>query len=96
MAQFDVHRVRGGGLAIDVQSDVLRDLPTRFVVPLRGRDASVMGRLTPVFSIEGQDLAMVTHLAGAIYVRDLDAKVTSLIDHEYEIKAALDMLLSGF
>lgn len=96
MAQFDVCRVRGGGLVIDCQANLLDRLPTRFVVPLRPTDASVMQRLTPVFAIDGRDYAMFTPLAGAIDVRDIEAIVGSLLVHEYTIKTALDMLISGF
>jgi len=96
MAQFDVCRVRGGGLVIDCQSDLLDGLPTRFVVPLRPTDASVMQRLTPVFEVDGQTLAMVTPLAGAMDRRDIHEVIVSLVEHEFVIKAALDMLVSGY
>ena len=96
MAQFDVYRVRGGGLVIDCQSDLLDNLPTRFVVPLRAEDSSVMRRFNPILQVEGRDLAMVTQLAGAIAVRDIVGIVASAAPHEYDIKAALDMLISGY
>lgn len=96
MAQFDVCRVRGGGLVIDCQANLLDSLPTRFVVPLRPADASVMQRLTPVFTIDGRDYAMFTPLAGAIDVRDIEAIIESLLPHEYAIKSALDMQVSGY
>lgn len=96
MAQFDVYRVRGGGLVIDCQSDLLDDLPTRFVAPLRSTDTSVMHRFNPVFQVTGQDFAMITQLAGAIAIRDITGTVASLTSREYEIKAALDMLIVGF
>ena len=96
MAQFDVCRGRGGGTVIDCQSDLLRSLPTRFVVPLRAKDGSVMERLTPVFRIEDREVAMVPPLAGAIDTRDIGDVVTSLIEHEFTIRSALDMLISGY
>ena len=96
MAQFEVYRVRGGGLVIDCQSDLLRDLPTRFVVPLRARDQSVMERLNPVFDIDGQPFAMVTQLAGMVEARELTHSVASLVTQEYVIKSAIDMLISGY
>ena len=96
MAQFDVYRVRGGGMVVDGQSDLLLDLPTRFVIPLRVKDDSVLGRLTPILRVGDRDYTMVTPLAGAIDVRDIEHTVISLIAYEYEIKGALDMLISGF
>lgn len=96
MAQFDVYRVRGGGLVVDCQSDLMDDLPTCLVAPLRARDESTIRRLNPVFKIEQQELAMVTQLAGAIDRRDILGTTTSLAAHEYQIKEALDLLISGF
>ncbi|RYG80554.1 MAG: hypothetical protein EON59_15075 [Alphaproteobacteria bacterium] len=73
MAQFDVYRIRGNVLVIDCQSDLLSDLQTRFVVPLRPTDAVIVKRLTPSFTINGQALTMVTPLARAIDIRDIEA-----------------------
>ncbi len=96
MAQFDVYRVRGNVLVIDCQSDLLADLPTRFVVPLRPTDTVALKRLTPTFVIHGAALTMITPLARAIDVRDIEDTVTTLDAAQFEIKAALDMLISGF
>ncbi|MGC5797112.1 CcdB family protein [Sphingomonas sp. NFX23] len=96
MAQFDVYRVRGNVLVIDCQSDLLADLPTRFVVPLRPIDTVALKRLTPTFVIDGTALTMITPLARAIDVRDIEDTVTTLDAAQFEIKAALDMLISGF
>ena len=96
MAQFDVYRVRGNVLVVDCQADLLRDLPTRFVVPLRPADPKAPDRLIPVFEIEGKQLAMMTPFARSIAVRDIDGTVATLVAEEFRIKAALDMLISGF
>ena len=96
MAQFDVYRVRGNVLVIDCQSELLADLPTRFVVPLRPIDTVALKRLTPTFVIDGAALTMITPLARAIDVRDIEDTVTTLDAAQFEIKAALDMLISGF
>ncbi len=96
MAQYDVLRVTGNVLVLDCQADVLSDLPTRFVVPLRADDRIAMPRLTPVFDVQGQRLVMVTPLARSISRRDILERVQTLADQEYVIKAALDMLISGF
>ncbi|HXH14566.1 MAG TPA: CcdB family protein [Sphingomonas sp.] len=96
MAQFDVYRVRGNVLVVDCQSDLLSDLPTRFVVPLRPAHPVVLKRLTPTFTLDGEALTMITPLARAIDVRDIEAVITNLNAEQFEIKAALDMLISGF
>ena len=98
MAQFDICQVRGGGLVLDCQSDLLSSLKTRRVVPLRheGDEAPKPIRgLMPVFDVAGEPHVMVTPLARAIAVRDIDATIGSLVSREYEIKAALDLLISG-
>ncbi|KQN31513.1 hypothetical protein ASF00_01520 [Sphingomonas sp. Leaf34] len=96
MAQFDVYRIRGNVLAIDCQSDLLSDLQTRFVVPLRPTEAVIFKRLTPSFTINGEVLTMVTTLARAVDVRDIEDTVATLEAAQFEIKAALDMLISGY
>jgi toxin CcdB len=96
LAQFDVYRVRGNVLVIDCQSDLLADLPTRFVVPLRSTDSVALKRLTPTFTIASEILTMITPLARAIDVRDIEETVATLDGAQFEIKAALDMLISGY
>lgn len=96
MAQFDVYRIRGNVLAVDCQSDLLSDLRTRFVVPLRPVETVIFKRLTPSFTIDGEVLTMITPLARAIDVRDIEDTIASLDAEQFEIKATLDMLISGF
>ena len=83
-------------LVIDCQSDLLSDLHTRFVVPLRATEAVIFKRLTPSFTINGEVLTMITTLARAIDVRDIEDTVATLDAAQFEIKAALDMLISGY
>ena len=98
MAQFDVYRVRGG-LVLDCQSDLLSTLKPRLVVPLRrsgGEAPAPTQRLTPVFNVAGDRHVMVTPLVRGIDRRGIEQTVGSLAAHEYEIKATLDFLVSGF
>ena len=98
MAQFDVHRMSGGGYAIDCQSNLLSHLKSRFTVPLQLVDErmSDVARLHPVFEIEGVRVVMATHLAGAVPTNRVGEKVASLAEHDLTIKSALDMLISGY
>ena len=91
-----MYRVRGNVLVVDCQSDLLSDLQTRFVVPLRRTEAVIVKRLTPSFTIDGENLTMITTLARAIDVRDIEETVATLDAAQLEIKAALDMLISGY
>ena len=96
MAQFDVHRLSKGRLAIDCQADLLDYLGSRFVVPLVPIDEAMPAkRLNPVFNIEGRDHVMLTEAAAAVRARELGEVVTSLAGHSFEITGALDVLISG-
>jgi toxin CcdB len=96
VAQFDVLRVTGNVLVLDCQADLLADLPTRFVVPLRASDEIGPSRLTPLLRVGADEWVMVTPLARAIGTREVQGMVANLSGQEWAIKAALDMLISGF
>ncbi|MBW6527477.1 CcdB family protein [Sphingomonas sp. RHCKR7] len=102
MAKFDVYVTTRGGLVLDCQADVLSGLNSRFVVPLSddAGDETIRGRpdrrLNPRFQIDGRSYTMFTHLAAAIPTMELRSRRASLAAHDYEVGAALDMLISGF
>lgn len=98
MAKFDVHRGADGEYWLDCQANLWSDLNSRFVVPLRDarQGLSTNRRLNPHLSVHGAPYEMLTHLAAAVPVSALGPVVTSLIDEEYAIGAALDMLISGY
>jgi toxin CcdB len=98
MAQFDVYRIADQGLAIDCQSDWLADLRSRIVVPLRPFDdvPIVSPRLNPIFMINGERFAMATQFMRSVDSRYLTDRIASLDAHEFVIKTALDMLVSGY
>ncbi len=97
MARFDVHESRVG-LLLDCQSDTLRHLSTRFVVPLMSPEQAPLParHLNPTFEVDAQEVVMVTQFASSVFARDLGRRVGTL-DHEHgRIMAALDMLISGY
>ena len=96
MAQFDVYRV-ADGLILDCQSDLLDALTTRFTVPLEPVTTAPRGvaRLNPVFELNGESVMMLTEFAGAVPRRSLSERIGSLSAASYEIKNALDLLVSG-
>ncbi len=99
MARFDLHeRPEGDGYYLDCQSHLLRDLTTRFVVPVLKPEFAPKpaGRLNPSFVIDSELLIMVTQFAGTIPRRELKPVAGSLIDHDVEILAAIDVLVSGY
>jgi toxin CcdB len=82
---------------MDVQSNLLSDLATRVVVPLVrstsfGRPAT---RLHPVFTVQGQQVVMATHLLAAVRRGTLGTRIMSLLDHRDLIVGAIDVLWSG-
>jgi toxin CcdB len=99
MTRFDVHRLRSGdGFVLDCQADLLAHLQSRFVVPLMPpeRGPQRAARLNPLFNVEGMELAMYTQYAGAMHKSELGPVVASLSDHDMEILAAIDMLITGY
>jgi toxin CcdB len=98
VAQFEVFRLRdGSGLLLDCQSDLLRHLNTRFVVPLMPleRAPTPAARLNPLVDVEGQTHSMVTQFASSVPSADLKDVVCSLEDRRYEIVGAIDTLMGG-
>lgn len=105
MARFDVYRnpgehAREFPFLLDVQSELLADMETRVVVPLRRCDKfpcrKVPGDLVPVFAIDGIDCMMQTPLLAAVPARILKKPVVSMGDERQRIVAALDFLFDGF
>lgn len=98
MAQFDAVRLRGSDLVVILQSDVVDYLPTRLVAPLLPIDQvpSIVPRVNPRIVIDGDEFVLVTHLAATVPVHQLQRVEASLAAHEYAIRGAIDMLISGF
>lgn len=105
MARFDVYCNSGPHAGdvpylLDVQSDLLQELNTRVVVPLRRRDRFPAGqlpdRLTPVFEIEGIACFLETPKLAAVPLRLLKTPVGSLADNWAAITGALDFLFQGY
>lgn len=97
MPRFDVYRGPQGEYWLDCQADLLSSLNTRLVAPMSDDpDATfVDARLNPVFDVEGRRVIMQTHLAAAVPTRLLRDHVVSLAEHDFQIIAAFDMLLTG-
>ena len=91
MARFDVYAGLGN-------ADLLRDLNTRFVVPLMLLENAPQParRLNPVFEIDGRDYAMVTQFAAAVARRDCGVAVASLAHQHSMIIGATDVRITGY
>jgi len=83
---------------VDVQSDLLKALATRMVVPLALTSlpsSSLPRRLCPLLQVKGQTLMLVPFEAAPLDKRYLKSKVISLRDRAGDIVAAMDAVLSG-
>jgi len=105
MARFDVYANPGAHASttpflLDVQSELLDGLDTRMVIPLRSMaqfaKVKLPTHLIPVLTIEGQEFLLETPKMGAVPQRILKSPVTSLIDDQAQITAALDFLFHGY
>ena len=101
MSRFDVYSLPGDGRAeyvIDVQSNILRDLTTRVVVPLFSPEQMRKGArgLNPTFEINGRLYTMMTQFIAAVSTKQLGAFVVSLELCSDDITRAIDFLLVGF
>lgn len=99
MAEFELFGLKtGGGLVVDVQSDLLDPFETRVVVPLIAQALApkAPARLNPVIEIEGGAMIFATHLLAALPRAELGPSRGSLHCHRDTIRAALDMLFLGF
>lgn len=99
MARYDVFpNPTGSGFLLEVQADLLDELSTRVVVPLvpYADKLKVVRRLNPVFTIDGKQYAMFTHLIATVPAIRLAEPRTNLLSHHDQIVEALDMLFQGF
>jgi toxin CcdB len=104
MAQFSVYRNKDKGtqahtpLVLDVQSDLIVDLTTRVVIPLRlatALNGQIMQILTPKCEIENNVYVIITPQLAGISIKQLGEKVADLSQQRDDIIAALDLLLTG-
>ncbi|ARM86629.1 plasmid maintenance toxin/cell growth inhibitor CcdB protein [Rhizobium sp. CIAT894] len=99
MARFHVYRLKSGNiLAIDLQANLLEDLPSRVMVPLHPVQELnwSISRLNPRFSIEGEAYVMATQRMASIPTNELGKAVADLSSDSDRIVAAVDFLFQGF
>lgn len=98
MVQFDAVKLRSGEFVVVLQSDLVDYLPTRLVAPLVPIDEapSKVDRLNPIVTIDGRQYLIAVHLAATVPARQIGPTEMMLRDYDFMIKAALDILISGF
>jgi hypothetical protein len=96
MWQYDVVQLRGGELAVIVQSDLLDRFLTRVVVPLIPVSELVpTPRLHPTLKLGRREMALAMEQISAVRLADIEKVVGSARGLEYEIQRAYDMVLAG-
>ncbi|SDM10005.1 CcdB family protein [Maricaulis salignorans] len=101
MARFDLFRVnsRRIPLMVDVQAEILGDLASRVVIPLRVVDQAgepPLPGLKPVLVIGGQSYLLLATDTGAQPIHWLGKPVGNIKEHRDEITSAMDFLFQGF
>jgi len=104
MAQFDVYEninpetCRLFPYLLDVQAEMLGNLPTRVVVPLLLHSAisKPIPVLNPVLEIQSTEVVMSTPQLVGVHAGILGSKVCSIKDKRDVIIAALDLLFVGY
>ena len=96
--QFHAYRLPDGGLVLDMQADVLSHLLTRLVAPLVPEAGTrPVTILEPVLDVQGARLVLLTSEMMTIRAKLLrEPPEARLIDADYTIRNALDMMFSGF
>lgn len=96
MAQFDLFRLTGGQLVVDLQTDLIGIEASRIVAPLRedGRYTAFPG-LTPRIEFEGVKWIVRVQELAAVPGTELRDRVGSLSGHRDALKRALDILIDG-
>lgn len=83
---------------LDIQSDHIKGVLTRVVVPLWAFDQlpNRSVELNPDFKVAGIHVAMDTPAVGAVPLSVLRRAVANLSNQQLPIQNALDMLLGGY
>lgn len=98
MAQYDVFRLAGGELVLDVQTDLLGSFDSRVVIPLYPPEIAPIRhkRLNPQVTVDDRPYVLVPQFIIALDRPELGVRIDNLDRHYDQIKAALDMLFLGF
>lgn len=105
MAQFDIYRNENPATrsrypyVLDIQAELLSELPTRLVVPLRdgtGTEPWIVSRLHPVLKLGDNTLIAVFSEMAAVPASILGNKVGDARVQRADLIAAMDLLVTGF
>jgi toxin CcdB len=97
VAQFDLHRLDGDVVVVDLQTDLIGLDATRLVAPLReqGRYAAFPG-LTPEIETLGRIWIVRVPEMAAVPTAALGPSIGSAASARDALKRAVDILIDGF
>ena len=103
MAQFDIYANPNQGseepvkYLLDLQAEILEDLPTRVVAPLVAPDSlgPSMRILNPRIFVHGEPYILLSHLLAAIPAKSLGLSVDSAKTQRDEVIRSVDFLFTG-
>lgn len=99
MTRFAVYQLqRSGRFVVDVQSDLMDDLPTRAAIPLlpiKEAPRLRLSTLNPMVVFADSDMVLMTEQIVSIPLKQLVTPLGSPISHRDEVIRAIDMLLGG-
>ena len=96
MAQFDLYRLKGGQLVVDLQTDLIGIDASRIVAPLRDADRyTAFPGLTPSVAFEGATWIVRVQELAAVPGAELREPIGTLGGHRDALKRALDILIDG-
>ncbi|MDH5731202.1 MAG: CcdB family protein [Gammaproteobacteria bacterium] len=81
---------------LDVQTDLLRNLNTRVVIPVSTRVKKPISHLCPTIKLGDKNLVLMTQQLAAIPKNKIGKPVADLSLVRNQIIAALDFLFTGF
>jgi toxin CcdB len=79
-----------------LQSHHLRDIDTAIVAPLIRESSPILSGFDLPISFNGESLYLAVSELGSVEIGLLRRAVGSLVEHDYEIRRALDRLFTGF
>jgi toxin CcdB len=96
MAQFDLYRLNGGQLVVNLQTDLIGIDASRIVAPLRdARRYTAFPGLTPSVEVDGSTWIVRVQELAAVSGAELHEPAGSLAEYRDALKRALDILIDG-
>jgi hypothetical protein len=98
MAQYDVYAIAGSGdLFLELQHKTVQSLSTKVGAPLVRKlpgDRPIPG-LQPELVVGGQSYIMLTQHLFSIPTSELRKPIANLLENDYRITSAVDLLFHG-